>query len=193
MNIHEFRDNINEEQQKVINYLKKKEVRCDYWGILCSCMDWIQSSMYFLEFKLNNQLPDDVYMYYFYARIACYDNLVESINQMTKLIDTRTSILQERYVVFLEERISFKRYLKEIRAIFGAHPTNLHIGTENVQCYASWPAKNPDGSMCIILYRTDRKKDIFVTFSINEFEFIRSEIENFLGMYCNELLNLIND
>lgn len=187
MKIHEFRNKVNSDQGKIIPYLKQKNANSDYWGMLCSSMDWIESSLSYLKYGINQQLQDDIYMYYFYSKITCYDNIIESTKQLSTIIGKPFSFLQGRKVSFLGNEISFEFYIKEIRAIFGAHPTNLRLGSQKIGCVASWPTKNSDGSMFIILYRFDREKDIHFRFSLEEFEFILDEIDSYLDSCWVEL------
>lgn len=143
--IDEFREQINENLDYSYNHFSNKEGK-DQWGALCSCMDWITVSVRYI--KRYPELSDDIDVkaMQIYSLISAIDIISESVEQLHRIVISqklkewpfkgRNSIFKEK-VPHLSSRDD-DHYFKEIRSIFGAHPTKLKNGDKE-KLFASWP------------------------------------------------------
>lgn len=178
--IEEFRDTVNE-QEFAYNYYHNKDGK-NLFNLICSCMDWISVSVRYI--KNFPELSDDIDVksMQVYSLISSIDIMTASIEQLHKAI---TSDPKSKRWTFKGSSLVFKDkakhlshndddgYFKEIRSIFGAHPTNLSQNQHDKsdRRFASWPHYHPfnGNDFTVSLYSNiPDEDDVIFGIKINE-------------------------
>jgi len=186
--ISSFRDKVNSNSNFVYNKYRNIN-NTNYWGIICSCMDWISVSARFLTSKRNLNKDIDVRVMELFSVISAIDIIVESVNQLHRVFfNTQEIPFSDESDIFLNNQLGLpdNEYFKELRAMFGAHPVNLKH-KDNKRWYASWPHEpfsTKNTIFDIRLYSNEiGVKDL--TFGINIIE-----LESFAVKHYNHLISL---
>ncbi|MEH5098386.1 hypothetical protein PO486_10895 [Atlantibacter hermannii] len=143
--ITDFRDVVNEGEFAYSYFIHRNGK--NQFSPICSCMDWISVSVrYLMNFpELSENI--DIKAMQVYSLISSIDIAVEALQQLHRIIESDHKL--ERWP-FKKSANVFKNktpylshedddaYFKSIRAIFGAHPTNLQ-NSEGERLFASWP------------------------------------------------------
>ncbi|MEB6378764.1 hypothetical protein MXM41_07435 [Leclercia adecarboxylata] len=143
--INDFRDVVNDEGF-AYHYFANKDGR-NQFNPICSCMDWITVAVRSISNFPELSEDIDVKAMQVYSLISSIDIVTEAVGQLHRIImndpkrkdkwpfKDSTHIFVEKSS-YLSDR-NDDDYFKEIRAIFGAHPTKLEKGSERM--FASWP------------------------------------------------------
>lgn len=143
--ITDFRDVVNEGEFAYSYFINRNGK--NQFSPICSCMDWISVSVrYLMNFpELSEDI--DVKAIQVYSLISSIDITVEALQQLHRIIESDPKLTNWP---FRNSVSSFKNktpylssedddtYFKSIRAIFGAHPTNLK-NIHGERLFASWP------------------------------------------------------
>ena len=126
------------------------------WNCICSAMDWIEASANYIH---NHEIASlhDIELY---AYISSVDIIVEAVEQLHRVIfaDNKKTIFADDNDCFLDNPFdqSDRKFFKELRACFGAHPVRLNDPEEpnnkNAKRFASWPSTIGSGDISVILY-----------------------------------------
>ena len=169
--IRNFRNFINED-----NYVLEKYRNIDgkdKWSCICSCMDWIDVCIEYIKDnkeKIEKKTNFDMEIF---AYISSINLISESIQQLYRVFyNNKEYPLKEDSSVFKKKQISDDNMFKHIRAVFGAHSTNLKSFDGRERNFASYPNNiHTNGHFSVILYSNETGKwgDIF-EFSFKELE-----------------------
>lgn len=200
--ISDFRDTVNE-LDFVYNYYHNIEGK-NLFNPICSCMDWINVSVrYIRNFpELSGDL--DVKAMQVYSLISAIDIIAESVGQLHKAITGDPKLKNWPFKgsnhVFKEKVEHLSRddddnYFKQIRATFGAHPTNLSPNPHE-RMFASWPydLSTAGSDFTVSLYSNiPDKPDVYFGIKIAELlEFAKERYEH-LKVLSEVILNTRRD
>lgn len=183
-----FRTKLNE-SPFVLFYYRDKNGK-DSHGCICSSIDWIDvATEYINNYKKStsdglNKQTIDIYTY-----ISCIDMIHEAVQQLNRVLNCENKILFKGDNSSFPNKINHlggkddNDYFKEIRAHFGAHPTNIKIEHGKLRGYASWPYQGSltGADYAVSVYSNSSSEKSF-TFSIK-----LEELNNFLLKRYNYL------
>lgn len=143
--ITDFRDVVNERDFAYSYFINRNGK--NQFSPICSCMDWISVSVrYLMNFpKLSEDI--DVKAMQVYSLISSIDITVEALQQLHRIIESDHKLTRwpfSKSVDVFKNKTPYlsseddDAYFKSIRAIFGAHPTNLK-NSHGERLFASWP------------------------------------------------------
>lgn len=169
--IRNFRNFINEDNYVLEKYRNIDDK--DKWSCICSCMDWIDVCIKYIKDnkeKIEKKINFDMEIFTYISSI----NLIsESIQQLYRVFyNNKEYPLKKDSSVFKNKQISDDDMFKHIRAVFGAHSTNLKSFNGRERNFASYPNNiHTNGHFSVILYSNEVGKwgDIF-EFSFKELE-----------------------
>jgi hypothetical protein len=182
--VSEFRDAVNSNDHFVCNYFKNRDGK-NQWNAICSCMDWISVTVRYINNYPEISDDMDVKAMQIYSLISSIDIIHESLSQLHRVIVDRNlkqwpfkgkSHIFKKKVSHLSH-CDDDDYFREIRAIFGAHPTSLR-GDGGEKMFASWPH---DHSL--------RGED----FTVNLYSNIPDKDDIHFGIYIEELLTFAKE
>lgn len=165
--ITDFRDVVNEGEfaySYFINRYGKNQ-----FSPICSCMDWISVSVRNLMNFPELSEDIDVKAMQVYSLISSIDIAVEALQQLHRIIESDHKLARWPFKksanVFKNKTPYLSHedddaYFKSIRAIFGAHPTNLK-NSDGERLFASWPHFHAfnENDFTISLYNNTPGKD----------------------------------
>ncbi|MBJ9830707.1 hypothetical protein I5678_17015 [Citrobacter freundii] len=144
--IDEFRDKVNLKPDFVEAYFSNRQGK-NQLSVLHSCMDWLTVSIRYIQNYPELSDDIDIKAMQIYSLISSIDIIGESVRQLHRVLvghsekkwpfKNSNTIFKEK-VEYLSHRTD-DSYFAEIRAIFGAHPTNLHNTDTDERLFASWP------------------------------------------------------
>ncbi|MPM47950.1 hypothetical protein SDC9_94671 [bioreactor metagenome] len=189
--IRSFREKVNSHSSYVYNKYRDIDNK-NHWNLICSCMDWITVSVKFLTTEINYDKDIDVRVMGLFSVISAIDIIVESINQLHRVLcNTQDIPFTGENGIFLNNQLALSdnEYFKELRAMFGAHPVNLKH-KNGKHWFASWPHEpfsSQNNIFEVRLYSSQvGVKDL--SFSVNLFE-----LEVFAIKHYNHLHFLMNE
>lgn len=119
---------INGRYQDDIILVLDKKYKEDKWGLICAVMHWFRVVEPYLDCKkvLKENTKDynwgNVYLY-----LCSVDIVTKGINDLYKMINkTNKHIFDGENDIFQISEIDDNHHFQNIRAIFGAHPTDLN-------------------------------------------------------------------
>lgn len=197
--INDFRDAVND-GEFVYHYFANKDGR-NQFNPICSCMDWITVAVR----SISNfpELSDDIDVkaMQVYSLISSIDIVTEAVGQLHRIImndpkrkdkwpfEDSTHIFKEKSSYLSDKNDD--GYFKEIRAIFGAHPTKLEKGSERM--FASWPhyhAFNDNDFTVSIYSNKPGNDDIIFGIKIKELLMYLKERYEYLCVLGNALRDI---
>lgn len=124
---------INGENQDDILLFLNKTYKDDKWSVICAVMHWFKVVKSYLDSEniLKENTPDynwgNVYLY-----ICAVDIITKGINDLNKILtkDNKYLFCGEKDI-FNDSILDDHKYFQNIRAIFGAHPTDLDSSNGN--------------------------------------------------------------
>ncbi|WP_223666462.1 hypothetical protein [Escherichia fergusonii] len=143
--ITDFRDVVNE-RDFVYSYFINRNGK-NQFSPICSCMDWITVSVRYLMNIPEISEDIDIKAMQIYTIISSIDIIVEAVRQLHRIIESDNNFMKwpfKGFVDIFKNKIHYlsheddDSYFKSIRAIFGAHPTNLK-NNHGERLFASWP------------------------------------------------------
>ncbi|MCB1156506.1 MAG: hypothetical protein H7A25_01190 [Leptospiraceae bacterium] len=189
--IKDFREKVNED----FVFEKYKNVNGkNHWNIICSCMDWIDVAVSFIQDYGSDTKNIDVLSMDTYSYISSIDIIHEAVTQLHRVFIPNQSIpFKGKKYIFKNNNIcgSDNEYFKEIRAAFGAHPVN--IKNKHGKRYASWPtdrlSKNDDDFSLLLYSEEIEQNDIEFGFKFDELNrFLQERYE-----YLNHIIVAIDE
>ena len=140
--IRQFRDQFNFGNFGYLRY-KDRNGKNDFSAI-CSAMDWIEVAVdYINELTLSKDRSNIMSMKVF-SFIMAVDMIYSGITTMHRVIlntSAKETPFDECHDIFNLKK-SDNKHFKELRAAFGAHPTDLYGETKKETRYASWSVSN---------------------------------------------------
>lgn len=193
---------INGEDQDDILLVLDKIYKDDVWSIICAVKQWFEVVKKYLnsEKVLKNNSNDNnwgnVYLY-----ISAIDITTKGINNLYNILNTDNKKYTKK--LFYGKNNIFKdkkddnSYFQNIRAIFGAHPTNLEgnenfiVGTYPTPCNNNLNniQNNHNWDYYTLLW-SGKKSDGFIQ---KEFGFNFNDLDRFLDQYLNYIDTFINE
>lgn len=136
---------INGENQDDILLILDKRFKEEKWNIMCAAMHWFRTVEKYLtcENLLDKESKDynwgKVYLF-----LSSVDIVVEGINDINKIAknNDRTRLFYGDNEIFMDKEKDDWEYFKNIRAIFGAHPTKLKDNNEYIVSTYPTPCNN---------------------------------------------------
>lgn len=206
-NIELFRSIINNELSLLRNQLMNYRGK-DLWSVVCSAMDWVETSTHWLSYRYAPELHNDPYCdsmnVIFY--IAAVDMLYEGVSQLHRVVfgelcnKTNSKLLEDRKGIFsniycCKDDVSF---FKQIRAIFGEHSVNLNLKEllyppeerkkhDEERWFASWSYSATKGIPTEVFIYSNKPGVRAIPFSIN-----LSEIELFAVETNSYILQIVD-
>lgn len=189
--IKSFRNKVNDNENFV--YATYKNVnRKNHWNLICSCMDWIDVAVSYLQEYHFDKHKINLMSMQVYTYISSIDIIFESIIQLHRAIIKNDNIpFKGINKIFKNNNIckDDNSYFKQIRAAFGAHPVNLD--DNNGKWFASWPSDYSFGNehdFQIILYSSIiEKDDIVFGLRFDELNHFLQERYAYLNVLSNEI------
>ncbi|MBQ3415478.1 MAG: hypothetical protein IJH39_09090 [Clostridia bacterium] len=192
---------INGENQDDILLVLDKKYPDDKWNIICSAVHWFRTvESYLNSEKLLKENKEDYNWGEVYLFLSSVDIVIEGINDINKIAkdNEKARLFYKSSEIFKDKEKDDWEYFKNIRAIFGAHPTKLKDNNEFIVStyptpYNSLPdklygkAKNWD--YYTLLWKKDKRK----SWEQLEFGFSFKEIEKYLDKCIDYLDNIYND
>lgn len=190
--IKEFRNKVNGNVFFAIHKYKDRGGK-NHWNIICSCMDWIDVAIDYIE---NHEIENEninIKSMQAYTYISAINIIWESVLQLHRVIINRKSIpFKNQNTIFSGNKISKddNEYFKHIRAIFGAHPVNINDNERKM--YASWPTEkiHAEFDFAVRLYSLDvDERDRVFGYTFKELNKFLETRYNYLKVLINELDN----
>lgn len=183
-----FRDFINENVDFMVqHYINENEK--NLWNCICSCMDWIDISIDYINSIQYDYENINVKTMQIYSYISSIDIIFEAITQLHRVIVNRKTVPFKNDSTVFNKKLNMddNNYFKHIRAIFGAHPTNIEIS--GLRYFASWPTEKifTECDFEVRLYTNDKDGEDIIT-GINF-----DELNQFLEIRYNYLNKLISN
>jgi hypothetical protein len=200
--IKKFREKVNSDSYFTLYNYKNKQGR-NHWNLICSCMDWIEVATDYLVHekiqdknsaeKLHGDNINTKCMLSF-TYISAIDIVWESVKQLHRaIIDKNTIPFKNKKGIFNDYSIcnNDNEYFDHIRAVFGAHSTNLNKEGKG-KWFASWPTDHvyTEYDYAVNLYNADVEGDDMV------FGFRFHELDEFLESrygYLKVLIENLNE
>lgn len=152
MTIDQFRAFVNDFQSGFVPFHYSSTNKRNGWGLICSAMDWVTEAVDALpEFQKRARGRGARWMD-LYGLISCIDVILEATEQLHRCVFERGGKPAEfpfpAKGIFSKpkgfESLSDRKFFKELRAAFGAHPVNMEDSENTVspkdkaRRYASW-------------------------------------------------------
>ncbi|NDO82100.1 hypothetical protein CJP72_15410 [Citrobacter sp. NCU1] len=204
--IEDFRDEVNNNSDFAFKYFQNKDGK-NLWNPICSCMDWISVAIRYINNYPELSSDLDVKAMQIFSLISSIDIINESVEQLHRILvnrDLKKWPFKGSKHIFEDKRHHLSGhdddgYFKEIRAIFGAHPTKLQHGKERM--FASWPHDHSfDGDdFTVSLYSNiPDKPDVsfgiriveLLSYAKERYEYINELHDALIGLYDNYSLQL---
>ena len=182
---------INGENQDDILLLLDKRYGEDKWNIICAVMHWFRVvEDYLCSDNLLKENKKDYNWGEVYLYISAVDIVVKGINDIYKIVkdNPKARLFYGEKNVFKDTKKDDWSYFQNIRAIFGAHPTELDANYEFI--VATYPT--PYNSILDRLHSTTKGWDYYTLlwsknkskdFLQESFGFKFEDIDRFLDKY----------
>lgn len=159
------------------------------WSCICSCMDWIDVSIEYIKLNKERIEKKSHFDLEIFAYISSIDLISEAVQQLYRVFYKRTdSPFKNDYSVFKDSQKTDDDYFSHIRAIFGAHPTNIKKNSDE-RNFASYPNNlltNKGFSVILYTNKLDEWGEIFYL----SFEKLEEYFEKRYG-FLNKLIKKI--
>lgn len=126
---------INGEHQDDILLILDKKFREDKWNIICAAMHWFRTVESHLNCEhLIEEKAEDYNWGKVYLFLSSVDIVIEGINDINKIAknNDKARLFYGDNEIFKDKEKDDWEYFKNIRAIFGAHPTKLKDNNEYI-------------------------------------------------------------
>lgn len=192
---------INGEKQDDILLVLDKKYPDDKWNIICSAVHWFRTVESYLNSEnLLKENKEDYNWGEVYLFLSSVDIVIEGINDINKIAkdNEKARLFYKSSEIFKDKEKDDWEHFKNIRAIFGAHPTKLKDNNEFIVStyptpYNSLPdklyGKVKNWDYYTLLWKKDKKK----SWEQLEFGFSFKDIEKYLDKCINYLDNIYND
>lgn len=199
---------INGENQDDILLILDKKYPDDKWSIICSAVHWFRTVENYLTSNnlLKNYTTDynwgEVYLF-----LSAVDIVIEGINDINKIVknDEKSRLFYGNNEIFRDEEKDDWEYFKNIRAIFGAHPTKLKDNKEYIVStyptpYNSLVDRLSGKSKCwdyyTLLWKKEKNKSceqLSFGFKFEDIEMYLDKCIDYLEVIYNDFLDMIYD
>lgn len=186
---------INGEHQDDILLMLDKEYREEKWSIICAVMHWFRvvqthlDSEHLLEKNSKDYNWGKVYLF-----ICSVDVIVKGITDINKIIEDNDNckLFSGENDIFNSDTKDDWNYFQNIRAIFGAHPTDLKYNADYI--VATYPT--PYSSKTDSIFGEQKDWDYYTLlwskekshkFKQEKFGFKFEDINRYLDKYLNYL------
>lgn len=192
---------INGENQDDILLVLDKKYPDDKWNIICSAVHWFRTVESYLNSEnLLKENKEDYNWGEVYLFLSSVDIVIEGINDVNKIAkdNEKTRLFYKSSEIFKDKEKDDWEYFKNIRAIFGAHPTKLKDNNEFIVSTYPTPYNSLIGKLrgeikdwdyYTLLWKKDKKK----SWEQVEFGFSFKDIEKYLDKCINYLDNIYED
>lgn len=192
---------INGENQDDILLVLDKKYPDDKWNIICSAVHWFRTVESYLNSEnLLKENKEDYNWGEVYLFLSSVDIVIEGINDVNKIAkdNEKTRLFYKSSEIFKDKEKDDWEYFKNIRAIFGAHPTKLKDNNEFIVSTYPTPYNSLIGKLYgeikdwdyyTLLWKKDKKKSLEQV----EFGFSFKDIEKYLDKCINYLDNIYED
>ena len=151
---------INGEYQDDILLVLDKKYQDDKWSTICSAVHWFRTvEKYLTSEDLLKENKEDYNWGEVYLFLSAVDIVVEGVNDVNKIAknNEKARLFYKNNDIFKDEKKDDWEYFKNIRAIFGAHPTKLKDNKEYI--VSTYPT--PYNSLADRLSGTVKKWDYY--------------------------------
>lgn len=192
---------INGENQDDILLVLDKKYPDDKRNIICSAVHWFRTVESYLNSEnLLKENKEDYNWGEVYLFLSSVDIVIEGINDVNKIAkdNEKTRLFYKSSEIFKDKEKDDWEYFKNIRAIFGAHPTKLKDNNEFIVSTYPTPYNSLIGKLYgeiknwdyyTLLWKKDKKK----SWEQVEFGFSFKDIEKYLDKCINYLDNIYED
>lgn len=192
---------INGENQDDILLVLDKKYPDDKWNIICSAVHWFRTVESYLNSEnLLKENKEDYNWGEVYLFLSSVDIVIEGINDVNKIAkdNEKTRLFYKSSEIFKDKEKDDWEYFKNIRAIFGAHPTKLKDNNEFIVSTYPTPYNSLIGKLYgevkdwdyyTLLWKKDKKK----SWEQVEFGFSFKDIEKYLDKCINYLDDIYED
>lgn len=197
---------INGEHQDDILLILDKNFEEDKWSIICAAMHWFRT----VESYLNSEhLLDDKSKDYNWGKVYLFlsavDIIIEGINDINKIAknNDKARLFYGSNEIFKDEVKDDRDYFKNIRAIFGAHPTKLKDNKEYIVSTYPTPynpeideltGKSKGWDYYTLLWskeKTNNLNQLSFGFKFEDIEKYLDKCINYLEVIYEDILNMI--
>lgn len=198
---------INGSNQDDILLMLDKKFKDNKWSTICSVMHWFNVVKIYLD--CNNILKKDTEDYNWgnvYLYLCSVDIVTKGINDLYKIVtNNNIHIFKGEKDIFNDINNDDNEYFQNIRAVFGAHPTNLDGNGEYI--VASYPT--PYNSRINLLKNEIKNWDYYTLLwskkksnSLDQiqFGFSFADVDKYLDkhimyleVFYEEIINMINE
>ena len=197
---------INGEYQDDILLILDKKFKEEKWNIICAAMHWFRTVESYLNCEhLLDEESEDYNWGKVYLFLSSVDIVIEGINDINKIAknNDKTRLFYGDNEIFKDEEKDDWEYFKNIRAIFGAHPTKLKDNKEYI--VSTYPTPyNPKINILTgattgwdyytSLWSKEKSKDfnqLSFGFKFKDIERYLDKCINYLEVIYKDILNMI--
>lgn len=197
---------INGEHQDDIILILDKKYEDDKWSIICSVIHWFRTVESYLTSE--NLLKKDTADYNWgevYLFLSAVDIVIEGINDINKIAknNERTRLFYKSNEIFNDSEKDDWEYFKNIRAIFGAHPTKLKDNKEYIVSTYPTPYNSisnkvyedeKDWDYYTLLWKKEKRKSweqLSFGFKFDDVERYLDKCINYLDIIYKDFLDMI--
>lgn len=198
---------LNGKHQDDIILILNKKYDYDAWNLICAIMHWFNVvSPYLDSSKVLKKKTKDYNWGNVYLYLCAVDIVTKGINKLYQMINnTDVHIFNKEHDVFNNTKADDNNHFQNIRAIFGAHPTDLNgNGNFFVATYPTpynWNIDQITGNgkswdYYTLLWSKDKKEEWLqksVGFSFHDIDKYLEKNVNYLDVFYSELVKMIDD
>ena len=206
--INELNEFINGEYQDDILLVLDKKYSDDKWNIICSAVHWFRTVENYLTSE--NLLKEDSTDYNWgevYLFLSAVDIIIEGINDVNKIAknNEKARLFYKNNEIFKDKEKDDWEYFKNIRAIFGAHPTKLKDNKEYIVSTYPTPynsivdrlsGKSRGWDYYTLLWKKEKSKSweqLSFGFKFEDVERYLDKCINYLDVIYKDFLDMIYD
>lgn len=199
---------INGEYQDDILLVLDKKYSDDKWSIICSAVHWFRTVEKYLTSE--NLLKEDSTDYNWgevYLFLSAVDIIIEGINDVNKIAKNseKARLFYKNNEIFKDKEKDDWEYFKNIRAIFGAHPTKLKDNKEYIVSTYPTPynsiadrlsGKSRGWDYYTLLWKKEKSKSweqLSFGFKFEDVERYLDKCINYLDVIYKDFLDMIYD
>lgn len=199
---------INGRHQDDILLILDKKYSDDKWNIICSVVHWFRTVEGYITSK--NLLKEDTTDYNWgnvYLFLSAVDIIIEGINDINKIAknNEKTRLFYKNNEIFKDNEKDDWEYFKNIRAIFGAHPTKLKDNKEYIVSTYPTPYNHIPNQICrekndwdyyTLLWKKEKSKSweqLSFGFKFEDIERYLDKCINYLPVIYRDFLTMIGN
>lgn len=198
---------INGDYQDDILLVLDKKYSDDKWSIICSAVHWFKTvERYLTSENLLKENKEDYNWGEVYLFISAVDIVIEGINDVNKIAKNseKVRLFYNSNEIFKDEERDDWDYFKNIRAIFGAHPTKLKDNKEYIVSTFPTPynslvdrlcGKSKDWDYYTFLWKKEKNKSweqLSFGFKFGDVERYLDKCINYLDVIYKDFIDIID-